>query len=48
VAGLGNFINNPPNGLIIWLSLLLFGVIVFLVWRTIHRRRLANRRLISD
>jgi cell division protease FtsH len=36
VGGLGNFINNPPNGLIIWLPLVFFGAIVFLVWRTIQ------------
>ena len=36
MGGIQNFINNPPNGLIVWLPLIFFGAIVYLVWRTIQ------------
>jgi cell division protease FtsH len=36
VGGIGHFVNNPPNALIIWLPLVFFGAIVFLIWRTIQ------------
>jgi len=36
VGDLGDFINNPPNGLIIWLPILFFGMLVYLLWRTMQ------------
>ena len=30
-----DFLNNPPNALLIWLPLLFFGTMVYLLWRTL-------------
>src|SRR3954454_21569489 len=36
MGGVLHFFENPPNSLIIWVPILFFGVIVFLLWRTIQ------------
>jgi cell division protease FtsH len=34
--GVVHFFSNPPNSLLIWVPMLFFGMIVFLLWRTIQ------------
>jgi cell division protease FtsH len=36
VGGIGHFISNPPNSILIWTPILFFGAIVFLLWRTLQ------------
>jgi cell division protease FtsH len=36
MGGVTNFLNHPPQGLLIWLPLLFFGTIVYLLWRTLQ------------
>jgi cell division protease FtsH len=35
MSQVGNFLNNPPSALLIWLPILFFGAIVYLLWKTI-------------
>src|SRR6266496_4256980 len=36
MGGIGHFLSDPPNSILIWTPILFFGAIVFLLWRTIQ------------
>ena len=36
MGGIGHFISNPPNSILIWTPILFFGAIVYLLWRTLQ------------
>jgi cell division protease FtsH len=35
MSHIGHFINHPPSALLIWLPILFFGMIAYLLWRTL-------------
>jgi cell division protease FtsH len=36
VGGIGHFFSDPPNSILIWMPILFFGVIVYLLFRTLQ------------
>jgi cell division protease FtsH len=36
MSGIGHFITNPPNSILVWVPILFFGAIIYILWRTLQ------------